>query len=133
MDTQKTKSELIEQLKIDLAQKATEREILYKLFFDMKKDVTELKRMFVEILQEELEKQEVHTFKYEPLKVASEECKNNRYEDDEDSIIPIRVFEKGAIINALKRHKGHRDHAAKALGISGRTIYRKMKEYDIED
>jgi transcriptional regulator with PAS, ATPase and Fis domain len=42
------------------------------------------------------------------------------------------VLEKGSIINALRRHKGHRDNAAEALGISARTLYRKIREYDIE-
>lgn len=133
MDIETLKSELIEKLKAEVQANTSEKEILYKLFFDMKKDVTELKRMFVEILQDELEKKELDTFKYEPLKVPSEEYKNNRYEDDEESIISVRVFEKGAIINALKKYKGYRKSASEALGISERTLYRKMKEYDIED
>jgi transcriptional regulator with PAS, ATPase and Fis domain len=132
MDIETLKSELIEKLKAEVQANTSEKEILYKLFFDMKKDVTELKRMFVEILQDELEKKELDTFKYEPLKVPSEEYKNNRYEDDEENILPMIVLEKGSIINALRRHKGHRDNAAEALGISARTLYRKIREYDIE-
>jgi transcriptional regulator with PAS, ATPase and Fis domain len=133
MDIETLKSELIEKLKAEIQANTSEKEILYKLFFDMKKDVTELKRMFVEILQDEIEKKDLYTFKHEPLKVPSEEYKNNRYQDDEENIIPITAFEKGAIINALKRYKGSRKTASEALGISERTIYRKMKEYDIED
>ena len=132
MDIETLKSELIEKLKAEVQANTSEKEILYKLFFDMKKDVTELKRMFVEILQDELEKKELDTFKYEPLKVPSEEYKNNRYEDDEENILSMIVLEKGSIINALRRHKGHRDNAAEALGISARTLYRKIREYDIE-
>jgi transcriptional regulator with PAS, ATPase and Fis domain len=132
MDIETLKSELIEKLKAEVQANTSEKEILYKLFFDMKKDVTELKRMFVKILQDELEKKEIDTFKYEPLKVPSEEYKNNRYEDDEENILPMIVLEKGSIINALRRHKGHRDNAAEALGISARTLYRKIREYDIE-
>jgi transcriptional regulator with PAS, ATPase and Fis domain len=132
MDIETLKSELIEKLKAEVQANTSEKEILYKLFFDMKKDVTELKRMFVKILQDELEKKELDTFKYEPLKVPSEEYKNNRYEDDEENILPMIVLEKGSIINALRRHKGHRDNAAEALGISARTLYRKIREYDIE-
>jgi len=132
MDIETLKSELIEKLKAEVQANTSEKEILYKLFFDMKKDVTELKRMFVKILQDELEKKEIDTFKYEPLKVPSDEYKNNRYEDDEENILPMIVLEKGSIINALRRHKGHRDNAAEALGISARTLYRKIREYDIE-
>jgi len=132
MDIETLKSELIEKLKAEVQANTSEKEILYKLFFDMKKDVTELKRMFVKILQDELEKKEIDTFKYEPLKVPSEEYKNNRYEDDEENILPMIVLERGSIINALRRHKGHRDNAAEALGISARTLYRKIREYDIE-
>jgi|688.fasta_scaffold02505_45 transcriptional regulator with PAS, ATPase and Fis domain len=132
MDIETLKSELIEKLKAEVQANTSEKEILYKLFFDMKKDVTELKRMFVKILQDELEKKEIDTFKYEPLKVPSEEYKNNRYEDDEENILSMIVLEKGSIINALRRHKGHRDNAAEALGISARTLYRKIREYDIE-
>ncbi|HMH21783.1 MAG TPA: sigma-54 dependent transcriptional regulator [Puia sp.] len=133
---------------------ANEREILYKLFFDMKKDVTELKKMFVEILQnpsiaptqhaafidglKELKSQEV----YQPATISSSQpvmIHNNNNNDDihhheevEESL-NIMDKEKELIIKALKKHKGKRKDAASDLGISERTLYRKLKEYDIND
>ncbi|HZE86173.1 MAG TPA: sigma 54-interacting transcriptional regulator, partial [Puia sp.] len=133
---------------------ANEREILYKLFFDMKKDVTELKKMFVEILQnpsmasaqqaafidglKELKAQEV----YQPATINSSQpvmIHNNNNNDDihhheevEESL-NIMDKEKELIIKALKKHKGKRKDAASDLGISERTLYRKLKEYDIND
>jgi transcriptional regulator with PAS, ATPase and Fis domain len=133
---------------------ANEREILYKLFFDMKKDVTELKKMFVEILQnpsiastqhaafidglKELKSQEV----YQPATINSSQpvmIHNNNNNDDihhheevEESL-NIMDKEKELIVKALKKHKGKRKDAASDLGISERTLYRKLKEYDIND
>src|SRR5882762_1080727 len=133
---------------------ANEREILYKLFFDMKKDVTELKKMFVEILQnpsvasahqaafidglKELKTQEV----YQPATINSSQpvmIHNNNNNDDihhheevEESL-NIMDKEKELIIKALKKHKGKRKDAASDLGISERTLYRKLKEYDINE
>jgi DNA-binding NtrC family response regulator len=129
---------------------ANEREILYKLFFDMKKDVTELKKMFVEILQnpssasgkhasfinelKELKPQE----NFQPVigSVQPVVIHNNHdiheHEEVEESL-NIMDKEKELIIKALKKHKGKRKDAASDLGISERTLYRKLKEYDIND
>ncbi|HEY2720165.1 MAG TPA: sigma-54 dependent transcriptional regulator [Chitinophagaceae bacterium] len=130
---------------------ASEREILYKLFFDMKKDVTELKRMFVEILQnpgmvgqnqnllnqlKELKPQElmqpnnqpVIQATQTPVRVRPEEI--HEHEEVEESL-NIMDKERELIIKALKKHKGKRKDAALDLGISERTLYRKLKEYDI--
>ena len=133
---------------------ANEREILYKLFFDMKKDVTELKKMFVEILQnpslastqhaalindlKELKSQEV----YQPASITSSQPvmihNNSNHEDihhheEVEESLNIMDKEKELIIKALKKHKGKRKDAASDLGISERTLYRKLKEYDIND
>jgi DNA-binding NtrC family response regulator len=135
---------------------SNEREILYKLFFDMKKDVTELKKMFVEILQHpslasdrqtdyinhlnELKPQE----KFQPPAIVSPNFNptqpvvlhnhNNidQHEEVEESL-SIMDKEKELIIKALKKHKGKRKDASSDLGISERTLYRKLKEYDIAD
>lgn len=131
---------------------ASEREILYKLFFDMKKDVTELKRMFVEILQnpgmvaqnqalvnqlKELKHPEfIHPIT-QPVKqsapaVIMPHDDIHAHEEVEESL-NIMDKEKELIIKALKKHKGKRKDAALDLGISERTLYRKLKEYDIEE
>jgi DNA-binding NtrC family response regulator len=137
---------------------SNEREILYKLFFDMKKDVTELKKMFVEILQnpsmaagthstyvnelKELKPQEV----FQPPAIVPANFNNNQpvvihnnsnndihhHEEVEESL-SIMDKEKELIIKALKKHKGKRKDASSDLGISERTLYRKLKEYDIAE
>ena len=142
---------------------ANEREILYKLFFDMKKDVNELKKMFLEILQNpsisvtnhsnfnkdsiinELKEDlkpagsmnhhansinpTVHINSPQPILLDNES--NDHYEVEES--LNIMDKEKELILKALKKHRGRRKDASTDLGISERTLYRKIKEYDIEE
>ncbi|MCF8406586.1 MAG: sigma-54 dependent transcriptional regulator [Chitinophagaceae bacterium] len=141
---------------------ANEREILYKLFFDMKKDVNELKKMFLEILQNpsiagqpgnfnkeslinELKEDimpspathvssaniqpTVHLNHPQPIIIDNEP--NSHYEVDES--LNIMDKEKELILKALKKHRGRRKDASTDLGISERTLYRKIKEYNIEE
>ena len=142
---------------------ANEREILYKLFFDMKKDVNELKKMFLEILQNpsiagsnnsnfnkeslinELKEDlmpasnaglhasplnsTVHLSSPQPIIIDNE--LNGHYEVEES--LNIMDKEKELILKALKKHRGRRKDASTDLGISERTLYRKIKEYDIEE
>ncbi|BDQ11185.1 sigma-54 interaction domain-containing protein [Sediminibacterium sp. TEGAF015] len=151
---------------------ANEREILYKLFFDMKKDVTELKKMFVEILQNpslagaaaNFTKESIlndyspavnevpiintvnagnspvnsgsnllpsqHTVTSAP--VILHEDAIQMHEEIEESL-NIMDKEKELIVKALKKHRGKRKDASIDLGISERTLYRKLKEYDIDE
>jgi transcriptional regulator with PAS, ATPase and Fis domain len=129
---------------------ANEREILYKLFFDMKKDVNELKKMFFDLLQNPSMAQHAHVFNNDipeyhggnAQPVLSQASQNqpvfihnndiHQHEDVEESL-SIMDKEKELIIKALKKHKGKRKDASLDLGISERTLYRKLKEYDIED
>src|SRR5579862_1678339 len=137
---------------------ANEREILYKLFFDMKKDVTELKKMFVEILKnpslaadaqeafarelKEHKSQEIFqgnlgtsTYPNQPVVLHNNTNGHNgihQHEEVEESL-SIMDKEKELILKALKKHKGKRKDASSDLGISERTLYRKLKEYNIED
>lgn len=130
---------------------ANEREILYKLFFDMKKDVTELKKMFVEILQNpslasqhaafidglnELKPTEVFPSaaitSSQPVMIHNGHEDIHQHEEVEESL-NIMDKEKELIVKALKKHKGKRKDAASDLGISERTLYRKLKEYDIAE
>lgn len=140
-----------------------ERELLYKLFFDMKKDVTELKKMFVEIMQNPGEAAAAAAYTKESLlreypanidyqqptqvlqpsymqPVASQQPavliphNNDIHEHEEvEESLNIMDKEKELIIKALRKHKGKRKDAASDLGISERTLYRKLKEYDIND
>ena len=148
-----------------------EREILYKLFFDMKKDVTELKKMFFEILQNPALANTAAKFTRDSLMddfQSSGELTNNiannppainqsnhqpnfispqqhnsqpmilseeriqHHEEIEESL-NIMDKEKELIVKALKKHKGKRRDASLDLGISERTLYRKLKEYDIDE
>lgn len=133
---------------------ANEREILYKLFFDMKKDVTELKKMFVEIIQNPSlastqhsaflndlkELKPVDSYQSPALTAAQPMVIHNgnghddihHHEEVEESL-NIMDKEKELIVKALKKHKGKRKDAASDLGISERTLYRKLKEYDINE
>ncbi len=134
---------------------ANERDILYKLFFDMKKDVTELKRMFLELLQNpgmakdhafvnELKESDSYRMKtdgLQPLLVPQTQASmqpvllnNDIHEHEEvDESLNIMDKEKELIIKALKKHRSKRKDAALDLGISERTLYRKLKEYDIDE
>ncbi len=141
-----------------------ERDILYKLFFDMKKDVTELKKMFVDILQnpggadaaasyaketllrdyselKDLQPSAGNTFVQQPSAVTYGQqnqpvlIKQNDIHDHEEVEESLNIMdkEKELIIKALKKHKSKRKDASLDLGISERTLYRKLKEYDIEE
>jgi len=141
---------------------ANEREILYKLFFDMKKDVNELKKMFLEILQNPSIAGQSANFNKEslinelkedimpsaasqasmphppntvhinhPQPIIIDNDTSNHFEVDES--LNIMDKEKELILKALKKHRGRRKDASTDLGISERTLYRKIKEYNIEE
>jgi len=131
---------------------ANEREILYKLFFDMKKDVNELKKILFDLLQnpgmarhipvynndnmlsDVQNNTQAPAFGQQPQPVFINQNGQNidQHEDVEESL-SIMDKEKELIIKALKKHKGKRKDASADLGISERTLYRKLKEYDIEE
>ncbi len=127
---------------------ANEREILYKLFFDMKKDVNELKKMFFDLLQNpniaqhapvyndqsfaELNNNNANASSSKAVFLPHNAAAIDQHEDVEESL-SIVDKEKELIIKALKKHKGKRKDASLDLGISERTLYRKLKEYDIEE
>ncbi|MVT09227.1 sigma-54 interaction domain-containing protein [Chitinophaga tropicalis] len=136
---------------------ASERDILYKLFFDMKKDVTELKKMFFDILQNPSlathhsnsfqEGPVLHSFHPQPEVatapgpttisspqpiILQDTHKIDHHEEVEETL-SIADKEKELIVKALKKHKGKRKDAALDLGISERTLYRKLKEYNINE
>jgi transcriptional regulator with PAS, ATPase and Fis domain len=129
---------------------ANEREILYKLFFDMKKDVTELKRLFFEMMQHPGATTMQTPFHGDPgiqptepsytsighggntVILRSEPNAGIQQHEDVEESLSLTDNEKELIIKALKKHRGRRKDAAADLGISERTLYRKLKEYDLE-
>jgi len=88
-----------------------DRELMYRALFEIKKDILELKDLLV------------HRFNVEDFN------KNSNGND----VLSIRDLEKDAIVKALDKTKGSKRKAAKLLNISERTLYRKLKEYDITE
>jgi len=149
---------------------ANERDILYKFIFDLKKDMNEMKRMFMELVNTPGNKGSKSVFSEEDmhpvmaprndhslkggmgnmvttpqaasgnplimqpasLNVSGGESSFDLHEEVDESL-NIMEMEKDLIIKALKKHRNKRKDAALDLGISERTLYRKLKEYDIED
>lgn len=142
-------------------QDLSEREILYKVLFDMKKDMNELKKVVLEAVKdgninsniisehEELFSNIDETPRernaslllgassqnnYEPT-IVREEPKHSEIEDvfheDHEESLSIDEKEKELIIKALEKNNNKRKYAAEDLGISERTLYRKIKHYGI--
>ena len=141
----------------------SERDLLYKVLFDMKGDMNELKKLVLRLLKgnqsggeilkehenlfhnmgnEEVEDTPVIPNQYllEPheSKPAEEELDYDKIEDishetEEDESLSIEAKEKELIIKALIKNKNKRKYAAKDLGISERTLYRKIKQYGVEE
>ena len=131
-----------------------EREILYKALFDMKKELGDLKSVVAELVknrgnvgdtekayrQLHLDSDVAPTQDYSayPLAVNTPfEAKSDQDDFDEshevvEESLSLAEREKEFIIKALDKHKGRRKNAAQELGISERTLYRKIKEYDIQ-
>jgi transcriptional regulator with PAS, ATPase and Fis domain len=141
-----------------------EREILYKILFDLKRDVTELKKILLKVIESgnsagydilhenpslfaDIKPQEEFSKGLAlPIQRANEPIETLTYAQDEpidlnyevispsqDVTLSLEKQEKEIIIKALKKNKNKRKHAAKDLGISERTLYRKIKQYDLED
>lgn len=133
---------------------ASERDILYKLFFDMKKDVNELKKMFFELARNPSlasvygasEGLPDHLMPFtegpmsttsasgnKPIILQNSEAHKLEAVHPTEETLNLADREREFIIKALKKHRGRRRDAAAELGISERTLYRKIKEYDIEE
>lgn len=120
----------------------SEREILYKVLFDMRKDVTELKKLVHDIMSnQDVPKQGVQYYTSEgqlvtPLATDKTTAApiNIDYQETEEYIEDDSILdnvEKTAILNVLKKHRGNRKQTAEELNISVRTLYRKLKEYGL--
>ena len=132
----------------------SEREILYKILFDMKRDLNELKKITNNLKSKSVDQsnafndienlipQEFDQSKndIEPKSNFSENNQSTLKEDKyqfaeeiiEEETLSIQDKELELIIKALERNNGKRKAAAKELGISERTLYRKIKQYDLE-
>ncbi len=135
-----------------------ERELMYKFLFDMKKDLTELKKLVLDVLPKDgsvdLNKDQVNIVNrlYQDLESPSvtprvlpspiQESYDYSHDSHEDSYeaheeveesLSLEDREKELIQKALQKHKGKRKYAASELGISERTLYRKIKEYNLNE
>ena len=140
---------LIEE-KNDSSDFSSEREILYKILFDMKKDLNELKKVINKIQNNDpdykfselndISEKINDNFENRTLvtinKKSEEQTQNDNFEYAEEifeeETLSIQDKEIELIIKSLERNNGKRKLAAKELGISERTLYRKIKQYDIK-
>jgi DNA-binding NtrC family response regulator len=145
----------------------TERDILYKLVFDLKKDLNDLKQFVFDMTRtqhtngaglspitlpdaESYRSKALETLQYPPVPayiqpIAAVQAKHEEpshiiidgpqsFTTHEmiDESLSLADKEKELIVKALKKHRNRRRDAATDLGISERTLYRKIKEYDLE-
>ena len=142
---------------------SNEREILYKVLFDMKSDLNDLKKLTLELMENDNHKdvqeknehliqkiyknQNLSNSKHESqiLSLSESNQKNETIEivkpnenydfiediDEEEETLSLHDKELELIKKSLDRHNGKRKLAADELGISERTLYRKIKQYDL--
>ncbi len=138
-----------------------EREILYRLLFEMKNDLNELKKVVAHIVEHEdiqsIKESSIifrknneqdfddsssndFSFPQQPIIRNTPDLSRNleklttgstKIQDIEENLT-LEDLEKNMIIKALQKHNGRRKNAALELGISERTLYRKIKEYNLE-
>ena len=107
----------------------SEREILYKVLFDMKNDLNDLKQVTKELMgdkHQEIDNEKVINHFIEKPAIS---IKEDVDEKEKVTFLTLQEQEKILIEKALQRHQGRRKDAAEELGISERTLYRKIKEY----
>ena len=119
-----------------------ERDILYKILFDLKNDVTEMKKIIDNILNtnDNVHLESKDTELIEERKILINDTNNHKNENYQEvtevefdgESLSIEKKEKELIIKALRKNRNKRKYAAKDLGISERTLYRKIKHYNIE-
>ena len=143
---------------------STEREILYKVLFDMKSDLNDLKKLTMELMKndnhENVQKENesliqkiynkdeslaseketeilslpAKSEKEHPIEIVENKESDYSYIDAveaEEETLSLHDKELELIKKSLERHKGKRKLAADELGISERTLYRKIKQYDL--
>lgn len=158
-----------------------ERELLYKILFDMRRDMNDLKKLVLKLLSGDAHHGEIlrehgnlfssieadtqplsettkllpsgatlntpatqhssgamsnntpNIIQISPYDSIENEVVDISHETAEDESLSLEHKEKEMIVKALQRSAGKRKYAAQALGISERTLYRKIKQYDIEE
>ncbi|HLP64012.1 sigma-54 dependent transcriptional regulator [Flavobacterium sp.] len=141
---------------------STERDILYKVLFDMKSDLNDLKKLTLELMKNGTKVQDINPsliqkvygkteenafFEEEPrmeMIPTNNEVEQEEFDDDgddsnylfaetveEEEVLKLEQKEIELIKKALDRNKGKRKAAADELGISERTLYRKIKQFDL--
>lgn len=123
-----------------------EREILYKVLFDLRRDVTDLKEK-LNSMSSQPQQQPQPQQSVSPVSIitglsSQESVQHIRQNEPDDDIQDTEVYveetlalndvEKDLIRRALVKHNGRRKNAARDLNISERTLYRKIKEYGLE-
>ena len=122
-----------------------EREILYQILFDLRRDVSELKRIVREQQTQGTSNVPAREYRYvtaegsilppeQPKTEVKEKDKTKELPADEyvEESVTLDDYEREVVKRALERNMGRRKETARALGISERTLYRKIKEYGLE-
>ena len=148
---------------LSFLQQIQEREILYKVLFDMKSDLNDLKKLTMELMQNDNYKDVQEKNEHLIQKIYNDQSSNNTPQkeevlalsghinnepsieivdskdkfdfiedvEEEEETLSLHDKEIELIKKSLERHNGKRKLAADELGISERTLYRKIKQYDL--
>jgi transcriptional regulator with PAS, ATPase and Fis domain len=152
-NSQKNNLPAVIKKKQDTSDFSNEREILYKVLFDMKNDLNDLKKLTMELMKndnmsefqknnenliQKIYDQDKEVKNYPIIDVnenQTKEIKDNNYqyvqELDSQETLSLHDKELELIKKSLERHHGKRKLAAEELGISERTLYRKIKQFDL--
>lgn len=123
---------------------SNERELLYKVLFDMKHDMDELKKAFAELKASGIhtsgdnkKQKNIQQFEWKEAQLYNEEQENiqsqpiDTEKSKDDDTVSVSDMEKELIKKVLDKYKGKRSLAAAELGISERTLYRRLVEYGL--
>ena len=124
---------------------ASERELLYKILFDMRSDINELKRMMSEAMRGNMGTSTSHNTQSDIMGLLPahntpndnsyiyDEVDNNEWADTPAEELTKEDVQREQIMQALRKHGNRRKEAARELFISERTLYRRMKALGIDD
>ena len=120
----------------------SEREILYKILFELRGNVNEM-RQEIAVLKKKLENERSSTSPVSTMPAVTTRPTNYLPREAEDALaeeyvepnnsLNLEAIEKQMLIKALERNNGNRKKAAEELGYSDRTLYRRLKQYGLED
>ncbi len=151
---QETGNNLPMTIRQDAKDDLSERDILYKVMFDLKRDMWDLKKLVAEIIKDDgnvnILRENSHLFNqlhpeneypvkasHQPLVIAPADKDNKqeysyvKHDEEYEESLSLVERESDLIKKALKKYKGKRKLAAQELGISERTLYRKIKELNL--